>query len=47
MNNVFANLLIQIDSVVDRDEGLGRFLGQVHPVGSDLRSGELLVLCVS
>ena len=33
------DLLIQIDSVVDRDEGLGRFLGQVHPVGSDLRSG--------
>lgn len=35
----FAQLLREIDAVVDRSEGLGRFLGQVQPVGNDLRSG--------
>jgi DNA helicase II / ATP-dependent DNA helicase PcrA len=35
----FAELLTEIDTVVDRTEGLGRFLGQVQPVGNDLRSG--------
>jgi DNA helicase-2/ATP-dependent DNA helicase PcrA len=33
------DLLIEVDSLVDRDEGLGRFLGQVQPIGNDLRSG--------
>jgi DNA helicase-2/ATP-dependent DNA helicase PcrA len=35
----FSTLLTDIDSVVDREEGLGRFLSQVQPVGKDLRSG--------
>lgn len=35
----FAVLLKEIDSIVDRTEGLGRFLSQVQPVGKDLRSG--------
>jgi len=35
----FSTLLTDIDSVVDREDGLGRFLSQVQPVGKDLRSG--------
>jgi DNA helicase-2/ATP-dependent DNA helicase PcrA len=35
----FTVLLNDLDSVVDREEGLGRFLNQVQPVGRDLRSG--------
>jgi|HubBroStandDraft_6_1064221.scaffolds.fasta_scaffold00159_24 DNA helicase-2/ATP-dependent DNA helicase PcrA len=35
----FGELLREIDTVVDRTEGLGRFLGQVQPVGNDIRSG--------
>jgi superfamily I DNA/RNA helicase len=35
----FANLLLELDDHVDPSEGLGRFLGQVQPVGEDLRSG--------
>jgi superfamily I DNA/RNA helicase len=33
------DLLIDVDAVVDPTEGLGRFLGQLQPVGNDLRSG--------
>ena len=35
----FAALLVDLDDVVDREEGLGRFLSQVQPVGKDIRSG--------
>jgi DNA helicase-2/ATP-dependent DNA helicase PcrA len=35
----FARLLKDLDGVIDRTEGLGRFLGQIQPVGKDLRSG--------
>ncbi|HLG66560.1 MAG TPA: ATP-dependent helicase [Acidimicrobiales bacterium] len=35
----FVSLLHDLDDVVDRQEGLGRFLSQVQPVGRDIRSG--------
>ncbi len=35
----FASLLHDLDDVIDRQEGLGRFLSQVQPVGRDIRSG--------
>jgi DNA helicase-2/ATP-dependent DNA helicase PcrA len=35
----FASLLRDLDNVMDREEGLGRFLSQVQPVGKDIRSG--------
>jgi DNA helicase-2/ATP-dependent DNA helicase PcrA len=35
----FAELLMEIDTVVERSDGLGRYLGQVQPVGNDIRSG--------
>jgi superfamily I DNA/RNA helicase len=35
----FRDLLIEVDSLVDPDEGLARFLGQIQPIGKDLRSG--------
>ena len=35
----FRQLLCELDDIVDRGEGLGRFLGQIQPVGEDLRSG--------
>ena len=35
----FADLLLELDDYVDRTEGLGRFLGQIQPIGQDLRSG--------
>lgn len=35
----FVSLLHDLDGVVDRQEGLGRFLSQVQPVGRDIRSG--------
>ncbi len=38
-NEDFAELLRDLDGLVDRTEGLGRFLGQIQPVGTDLRSG--------
>jgi len=34
-----TTLLTEIDSVVDREDGLGRFLSQIQPVGKDTRSG--------
>lgn len=33
------DLLIELDEHIDRTEGLGRFIGQIQPVGKDLRSG--------
>jgi hypothetical protein len=33
----FAELLGDLDTVIDRTEGLGRFLGQIQRVGKDLR----------
>jgi DNA helicase-2/ATP-dependent DNA helicase PcrA len=33
------DLLVELDEHVDRTEGLGRFIGQIQPVGKDLRSG--------
>lgn len=38
-NEDFAELLGDLDGLIDRTEGLGRFLGQIQPVGTDLRSG--------
>lgn len=38
-NADFAELLQDLDGLVDRTEGLGRFLGQIQHVGTDLRSG--------
>ena len=35
----FCELLTDIDAAIDPDEDLGRFLGQIQPVGRDLRSG--------
>ena len=35
----FVSLLHDLDDVIDREEGLGRFLGQLQPVGRDIRSG--------
>lgn len=35
----FVSLLRDLDDFVDRQEGLGRFLSQVQPVGRDIRSG--------
>ena len=35
----FRDLLMDLDDEVDRSEGLGRFLGQIQPVGKDLRTG--------
>ena len=35
----FKTLLIDLDSVIDRKEGFGRFLGQIQPAGKDIRSG--------
>ncbi|MCY3634992.1 MAG: ATP-dependent helicase [bacterium] len=35
----FHDLLVDLDEEVDRSEGLGRFLGQIQPVGKDLRNG--------
>jgi DNA helicase-2/ATP-dependent DNA helicase PcrA len=35
----FVSLLHDLDDVIDRHEGLGRFLSQVQPVGKDIRSG--------
>lgn len=35
----FAALLHDLDDVIDREEGLGRFLSQVQPIGRDIRSG--------
>ena len=35
----FKALLVDLDSVIDRKEGLGRFLGQIQAAGKDLRSG--------
>ena len=35
----FVTLLNDLDDVVDRQEGLGRFLSQIQPVGKDIRSG--------
>ncbi|MDE0231061.1 MAG: ATP-dependent helicase [bacterium] len=35
----FRQLLWELDDILDRQEGLGRFLGQIQPVGEDLRSG--------
>ncbi len=35
----FRELLLDIDQVLERGEGLGRFLSQIQPVGNDLRSG--------
>jgi DNA helicase II / ATP-dependent DNA helicase PcrA len=35
----FRMLLQDVDPLIDRAEGLGRFLSQVQPVGTDLRSG--------
>ena len=35
----FRDLLVDLDEAVDRSEGLGRFLGQIQPVGRDLRTG--------
>ena len=35
----FRDLLEELDDHIDRAEGLRRFLGQVQPVGKDLRSG--------
>lgn len=35
----FVSLLHDLDDVFDRQEGLGRFLSQVQPVGRDIRSG--------
>jgi DNA helicase-2/ATP-dependent DNA helicase PcrA len=36
----FVDLLTEVDGVVAPADGLGRFLGQVQPVGNDLRSGK-------
>jgi DNA helicase-2/ATP-dependent DNA helicase PcrA len=33
------DLLTELDAVIDREEGFGRFLSQLEPVGKDLRSG--------
>lgn len=38
-NEDFTELLRDLDGLVARTEGLGRFLGQIQPVGTDLRSG--------
>lgn len=38
-DNQFSGLLVELDRLIDREEGLGRFLGQIQPVGTDLRSG--------
>lgn len=35
----FVSLLHDLDDVLDRKEGLGRFLSHVQPVGRDIRSG--------
>ena len=35
----FSELLVEIDEAVERSEGLGRFLSQIQPIGSDIRSG--------
>ncbi len=35
----FLSLLHDLDDVIDREEGLGRFLSQVQPIGRDIRSG--------
>lgn len=35
----FVELLHDLDDVIDREEGLGRFLSQVQPIGRDIRSG--------
>lgn len=35
----FLDLLVELDEHIDRAEGLGRFIGQIQPVGRDLRSG--------
>lgn len=35
----FLDLLIELDAQIDRTEGLGRFIGQIQPVGKDVRSG--------
>lgn len=35
----FAELLCDLDAVIDPREGLGRFLSQVQPIGRDIRSG--------
>jgi DNA helicase-2/ATP-dependent DNA helicase PcrA len=37
----FAQLLKDVDEVVDPREGLRRFIGQIQPVGNDLRSGRV------
>ncbi len=38
-NADFVDLMRDLDDLVDREEGLGRFLGQIQPIGNDLRSG--------
>lgn len=35
----FAQLLRDLDDIIKREEGLGRFLSQVQPIGRDIRSG--------
>jgi DNA helicase-2/ATP-dependent DNA helicase PcrA len=35
----FVSLLHDLDDVIDRQQGLGRLLSQVQPVGRDIRSG--------
>jgi len=38
-DQALCELLVELDQLIDPTEGLGRFLAQLQPVGTDLRSG--------